>query len=801
MKQDSMKSTHMFRDQVNTITGCFKSWNECEQTVALYSLLKKISPTQAKFLLQVLQQSLTDVTEVQLLERDANSPAFINSLCNESKENAVSQLLAHLPLLRPGNMEAKAEYLKIIPKVLAHSIDYGIHIEESRQLLSYSLIHPAINSDERSQFTLWLGHLEERLTYNIYHQQSQRLSHGDAPPPAHASAGGSDLAQFMQTIDKTTGSTTNGTSTPSYSSGHQVAPPSSMRSVNNGWQQAGQRDSGISVNGPDSGAILHMLSGVGSGVPRAITAASSSSTLCNSNGNGLLHADHIPLHQTHSGPPSFSVPTSQGGQSSLHRKLTRSASVTPPINMPASNVSDWLNAHHELMERTSGRHLNNNNTEGHAPLSPQSSVTSSGSGSDPNHDDHSRNSFIEASSGMKDVPLWLKSLRLHKYAYLFQQMTYDDMMTLTEEWLESQNVTKGARHKIALSIAKLKERQNALRQMEKEILESCNLKQALVEIKNMMNTPMKRCSLPGNSANTPNTTSTTIDNNSQNTDVDNNKESSSNNTSSTTSNNTSPANVDSNDNKMTTPPLSPVTMEGDSITEGDLPGQLTRVLGKVCTQLMVTSRPEDECFAIYLQLLDKCMMHDGFSAKQKKLLASWKQQIQKIWHPPPQKYNLEKQRRAAFGNTFPLGSIGSIGGVARRPVRGQQIMNVLSPGLTPAQWTFSNLTNRPPTLTAPPASVTMPLYRNNSLNTAFSARPQGIFELKQQVQRTHSAPIKSSFGLSLSSRPASEVNATEPEINARLDSLCLSMTEHALGGFDFNFPFNTENPADRGSTF
>ena len=37
-----------------------------------------------------------------------------------------------------------------------------------------------------------------------------------------------------------------------------------------------------------------------------------------------------------------------------------------------------------------------------------------------------------------DVPAWLKSLRLHKYAALFSTMTYDEMMSLTEEQLESQ---------------------------------------------------------------------------------------------------------------------------------------------------------------------------------------------------------------------------------------------------------------------------------------------------------------------------------------------------------------------------
>ena len=69
-----MKSTHQFRDQVNAVTTWFKTWNECEQTVALYSLLKKISVTQAKFLLQVLLQSVQDSTDIQSIEREANNP-------------------------------------------------------------------------------------------------------------------------------------------------------------------------------------------------------------------------------------------------------------------------------------------------------------------------------------------------------------------------------------------------------------------------------------------------------------------------------------------------------------------------------------------------------------------------------------------------------------------------------------------------------------------------------------------------------------------------------------------------------
>lgn len=68
--------------------------------------------------------------------------------------------------------------------------------------------------------------------------------------------------------------------------------------------------------------------------------------------------------------------------------------------------------------------------------------------------------------GMRDVAAWLKSLRLHKYTALFSELTYDQMMNLDENTLERRNVTKGARKKILQSIEKLIQRPTILRENE-----------------------------------------------------------------------------------------------------------------------------------------------------------------------------------------------------------------------------------------------------------------------------------------------------------------------------------------------
>lgn len=138
--------------------------------------------------------------------------------------------------------------------------------------------------------------------------------------------------------------------------------------------------------------------------------------------------------------------------------LKKSMAAIP--SSPQACGSDWASP-----DDTVGRQ--NFASTDHAPLSPQSSVASSGS--EQTEDQGSaRNTFQEDGSGMKgrtplrlfdsaplcamlsecnasppwlfavDVPAWLKSLRLHKYASLFSQMTYEEMMILTEQHLESQ---------------------------------------------------------------------------------------------------------------------------------------------------------------------------------------------------------------------------------------------------------------------------------------------------------------------------------------------------------------------------
>ncbi|XP_014665216.1 PREDICTED: protein Smaug homolog 1-like [Priapulus caudatus] len=340
---------------------------------------------------------------------------------------------------------------------------------------------------------------------------------------------------------------------------------------------------------------------------------------------------------------------------------------------------------------------------------------------------------LEQQANNPDVPLWLKSLRLHKYSHLFSKMTYEEMMGLSEKWLETQLVTKGARHKIYLSIQKLKERQRVLRAMENDVLEGANLRNALAELRAMLNTPAKAYTA------------------------------------------TAKAGV-----AQGSPPPSPGAGDADApgqVAEGDLPGQFTRVMGKVCTQLLVSSRPDDENFSIYLQLIDRCLNHEAFTVTQKKRLQSWKQQVQKSWRPPQQ------QRNPGRGPP-PRGFPPQFSAAASFPADFKLLPPGVSPGVMRASRRLpGQVVPRMPFPKQGLVSLPLATLQRPFLSQSFN-KPRPANLDKGGIQRTKSAPTRPppQPAYSLFQRPESDfsVGSMDHDINNRLESLCLSVTEHAL---------------------
>lgn len=570
----------LFSDQVSILSNWFKNWNECEQTVALYSLLKKVQKRQAKFLARCLEHGLRDCRELGPVEEKANDAEFISSLLVLSdQEEVINILLSHLPLLKPGNDGVKSQYLKLLPKVLEFSVKKSQFLQESRQLLSYSLIHPAFDNDERTSLTSWMEHLDDRLVpENASKNAAADVSHEDVN---HNRLWKDDPA---------------------------LIPPTSERSNSLQWQSG-------------------------------------------ENGTG--------------------IPVSPG---------------------PRRDDSD-----------------------SQTPADPNKSLE-------------------ESAVAEIDFNPWLKSLRLHKYTDVFNSMTYDEVMQLTEEKLvEKKGVTKGARDKILLNIKKLHDRFERLQALEREICGGGSIRNALSELKYMICTPIK----PFEATAEP---------------IVNPKD-------------PTPAEA------MHMAPTPQVTK--NEVQNGDIPAQFTKVLGKACTQLLI-SRPDKDNITQYMQMLDKCMQNNAFTPQQKKRLQSWKIQISKIQRSLPRNQQMSSQR-SAVGSSYP-----------NRRVTGRSLPSF-------GARVGSPVTSPSPLHTAPismmPSAVVKPTwygsgYGSNTQPTPHTAlQPVDVARktasLGQSfVQRSNAFPLLQN-NENNQGRAASQV---EQDISRRLDSLSLSVAEQALPG-------------------
>ena len=85
---------------------------------------------------------------------------FLSSIHSQTEDQALALLLTHLPLLHPGNTDARKEYMRLLPKVLLGSSETHMYLEQCCQLLSLALVHPAFPPEDRDALTFWLNKLD-----------------------------------------------------------------------------------------------------------------------------------------------------------------------------------------------------------------------------------------------------------------------------------------------------------------------------------------------------------------------------------------------------------------------------------------------------------------------------------------------------------------------------------------------------------------------------------------------------------------------------------------------------------------
>ena len=119
---------------------------------------------------------------------------------------ALSNILSNILLLRPGNDQAREEYLKLLPKVLFGSAEDSEYLYQCRLLLSLALVHPAFCQD-REKLAFWLSRLDDksrsiaeknRVLGSIAHHRSATL-----PIQTHHHSSGALHSSTLQSSSST----------------------------------------------------------------------------------------------------------------------------------------------------------------------------------------------------------------------------------------------------------------------------------------------------------------------------------------------------------------------------------------------------------------------------------------------------------------------------------------------------------------------------------------------------------------------------------------------------------------------
>ncbi|CAF3737782.1 unnamed protein product [Rotaria sp. Silwood1] len=512
-----------FHEQNNHFQQQFDEWSPFEQIYASVELTKKLQLSYRYYLLQLLSQTNNQQENNDMFHHtvhQANTPAIIVCLLSDPLDKIISTLQLYLPLVSMITINEKLldsyhDVLIYLDSKLNNPLNFSYTEQQlinfCQQIKFFIQTNPCLqkflvdlpqlnilttsstiiiyneNKDEKS--------LSSSPSSQRHHQPLQRYPsirlHQQTPPPPplmNFSSEGSQNSILSQQLTRHI--TTD--------SGLDLTEPSINNSVQN---ILSIQDSQHTIIGRSNSDNLTLINNEQDNQNERIFVVKSASSPTTEQKISNNSSSLIPLSAVLSAPaPSIHSYYSEYRQqnSNYQQQMKTTLTISDEeeqdyqqqqqqnsienfqLDINKKDNYNRLGQYHSFCNRNT-RKYPRNNTE---IVSPYLGVDSN-SGS-------ITNKFLQPNSGMRDVPKWLKTLRLHKYAFFFSQMTYDQMMNLTYEQLKEGKITDGACTKILLNIKKLKERQILLQKCLIDIDNGqIDIKTVLQQLNELMLTPIR----------------------------------------------------------------------------------------------------------------------------------------------------------------------------------------------------------------------------------------------------------------------------------------------------------------------
>lgn len=395
-----------FYEQLGGVTGVFEQWGACEKTVTACVLARRVPWPGLRLVQRAVEAALRNHVEDERLQRDANDEALLTSLLSTRGDDEDDD-----------GGDRLYQLLTLLPLLNTDNE----RVKDIYMNAMPVLVQRCVDSPRRTSLAPEL--CRQLLSYMLVHPA---LTHHDQRT----------LTQWLRYLENHISGNRNTESVWQQRIDPCLLPDTNIWSTNNSFR----RTIGKNV---EFRCILDPLDQFNNDLLQESFSKNGRDVDLNLDGDKLLFEAAI------------AQPKSQ-----------RSNSLTPPstnflqMSSSAENLSD-----EPFVQKPRSFSLSSEHSLSQIrPISIMYGTT----GSETRLDDLRSNNFTEH-PGMSTVAQWLKSLRLHKYVWLFTNISYDQMMAMDEKYLEKLGVTKGARHKLLLSIKKLNERPSVMEAIETEL--------------------------------------------------------------------------------------------------------------------------------------------------------------------------------------------------------------------------------------------------------------------------------------------------------------------------------------------